>query len=60
MYIVNRWGEVVFQSADINDRWDGKINGNDVIPGVYAIYAYYKLNPEDADIEYKGTITITP
>ena len=60
MYIVNRWGEVVFQSADINDRWDGKINGNNVVPGVYAIYAYYKLNPEDNDIEYKGTITITP
>ena len=26
--IVNRWGQVVFESNDINASWDGKYNGN--------------------------------
>ncbi len=34
--ITNRWGEIVFYSEDVNQKWNGKTsNGNDAIPGNY-------------------------
>ncbi len=33
--IFNRWGELVFQSNDINTPWDGRYNGNVVQDGTY-------------------------
>ena len=34
--ITNRWGEIVFYSEDLNQKWNGKTsNGNDAIPGSY-------------------------
>ena len=34
--ITNRWGEIVFYSENINEKWDGKISkGNDAMPGSY-------------------------
>ncbi len=34
--ITNRWGEIVFYSEDVNQKWNGKTsNGNDAIPGSY-------------------------
>ena len=34
--IFNRWGEVVFQSRDINQGWDGTYNGKLVENGIYS------------------------
>ena len=34
--ITNRWGEIVFYSEDVNQKWNGKTsNGNDAILGSY-------------------------
>lgn len=35
--IYNRWGEIVFKSADPYETWNGRINnsGPEVVPGVY-------------------------
>ena len=38
--ILNRWGESIFQSDDLNFKWDGRLNGNPVELGVYV----YKIN----------------
>ncbi len=39
LYIVSRWGQVVFESNNINHHWDGTFKGNPVPAGVYT----YKL-----------------
>jgi hypothetical protein len=46
--IVNRWGNVVFQSNDRNFRWYGK----DEAPGVYFYYIKF------SDREYKGALSL--
>lgn len=33
--IYDRWGKLIFQSRDLVNGWDGKINGQDVPEGVY-------------------------
>ena len=35
IYIYNRWGEVIFESDDINESWDGTYDGKDCPQGVY-------------------------
>ncbi|MBE9466121.1 gliding motility-associated C-terminal domain-containing protein [Dyadobacter subterraneus] len=39
MSIFNRWGQVVFQSNDINNSWDGMINGAKAPAGSYVYKA---------------------
>ncbi|PKP04951.1 MAG: hypothetical protein CVU11_02065 [Bacteroidetes bacterium HGW-Bacteroidetes-6] len=35
MRIFDRWGQMVFESENIENGWDGKFNGDFVVPGVY-------------------------
>jgi gliding motility-associated-like protein len=48
--IVNRWGQIVYQSRNYNNKWTGK----GLSPGVY----YYYIKHRYVSIEYKGSITI--
>ena len=34
--IYNRWGELIFEAADLNFEWDGKYGNTDVQSGVYS------------------------
>jgi len=56
--IINKLGEVVFESRDINQHWNGKINGNDdASEGLY----YYIIRGEDTfgnKIEQKGALQL--
>ncbi|MDD2386121.1 MAG: gliding motility-associated C-terminal domain-containing protein [Bacteroidales bacterium] len=56
--IINKLGELVFESANINSCWDGKINGNDdASEGLY----YYIIKGEDMfgkRIEQKGSLQL--
>jgi len=54
--ILNRWGNVVFESNDINSPWDGTINGNPCVDGVY----FYNIKAKSITQEYnkQGHITI--
>jgi gliding motility-associated-like protein len=56
--IINRLGEVVFESAKITRSWDGKINGDDdASEGLY----YYIIRGEDNSgnkIEQKGSLQL--
>ena len=49
MTIFNRWGEVVFQSLNPNEGWDGSfgMDGRDVEDGVYIYKIKYKIPQED-------------
>ena len=40
MSIINRWGEIIFHTDDINKFWDGKFNGYPIKQGTYS----YKVN----------------
>ena len=61
MYIFDRWGNLVFQTTTIGDRWNGTINNkgtqNDVLPDVY-VYLVLIKELEGPRHEYKGRITL--
>jgi gliding motility-associated-like protein len=42
--VFNRWGETVFITSDVNDSWDGKYKGKDVIEDTYL----WIINVKDA------------
>ncbi|MCO4813698.1 MAG: gliding motility-associated C-terminal domain-containing protein, partial [Flavobacteriales bacterium] len=43
--ILNRWGNVVYESDDLTKKWNGKSqSGIDVIEGVYFYKIEYVLN----------------
>jgi gliding motility-associated-like protein len=52
--ILNRWGNVVFESTGINPAWNGKIqNGSDAGDGVY-FYKYIVNGLQDVVLEGHG------
>ena len=36
--IYNRWGQLVFETKNISEKWDGTFNGQSCNPGVFAYY----------------------
>jgi gliding motility-associated-like protein len=60
MYIFNRWGEVVFQTNDINQPWDGSHqNGDYYVNDQVYVYRVKLKSVFDNDFkEYSGTITV--
>lgn len=54
--IVNRWGNQVFSTNDPNTHWDGKINGTDVVDGVY--FYTIKASTSTKDLKFQGNVTV--
>ncbi len=56
--VYDRWGEVIYESENINDRgWDGTFKGQDLPPDVY-IY-YFEATCIDEDVfSQKGNVTL--
>ena len=44
VYIMNRWGEIVFESTEISQRWNGDSAGKPCPEGVYAVVVEFKGN----------------
>ena len=44
LIIYDRWGEKVFESADITDGWDGTFNGKPLDPAVFTYYVKARLS----------------
>ncbi len=42
MKIYDRWGHLVFESADIDTGWDGRVNGKWAPQGIYSYYIEVK------------------
>lgn len=55
--IFNRWGSMVFQSDNISNLWDGKINGNNMQDGVYIYYIKYKTFKGE-EKKMRGSVTL--
>ncbi len=56
--IYNRWGEKVFQSTQIEEAWDGTINGVPVPAGLYLRVNFYIgfVNNQKRIIQDNGTV----
>jgi len=51
-----RWGEVIFETRDVNHKWDGKIHGTTQATGNYVYYLYFDYNGKTTEI--KGTVML--
>ena len=57
LIVFNRWGEIMFKTNDVNEKWDGTYRGEPAQQDVYA----YQLNVtalNDEVYTYTGTITL--
>lgn len=57
MIIFDRWGLEMFSSSDINQGWDGKINGTMTSDGTY-FYLVKALGTDKVEINKQGTVTL--
>lgn len=55
--VYNRWGAVVFQSADPNKGWDGTISGKPQSTEIFVWICQYQFEGEEPKTE-KGTVTL--
>lgn len=55
--IYNRWGNMIFETSEINQGWDGKYEGEFCPQGVYVYSIKYK-NSQNKLIEKTGTVTL--
>lgn len=59
MSIWNRWGEMIFETNNPNEGWNGRIQntGKDVPLGVYVVYVRFS-GPRGEPFEIKGFATV--
>jgi len=58
LLIFNRWGEVVFESFDIQQHWNGAINEYYCPSGVYSYVLQYKNWNKGLEGEITGVVTL--
>lgn len=56
--IFNKWGDVIFQKRNYDNRWNGVYNGREVAEDTYMYLVRVKPTGEEAYTDYKGTLTI--
>ena len=58
MYIFNRWGELIFETTDVQEGWDGSsTNGIPLKADVYVYRIVYR-DPKRVVKEIKGHVTL--
>lgn len=55
--IYNRWGELIFETTDVNKGWDGAYKGKFQSAGVFVWMCVYQFNGQVAKNE-KGTVVL--
>ncbi len=55
--VFNRWGEIVFESNSISNKWDGTFRGERLNTGVY-VYYIQSYCPGKGEVIYTGNVTI--
>lgn len=58
LLVFNRWGELVFESHDLNHEWDGTYHGEILPQGSYIWTIRTKDLLTDKKYEYNGSVTI--
>jgi len=57
MMIYNRWGELIYESRDINKGWDGTVDGEEAPLGSY-VYTIRFVDAKGNEHRRKGTVTL--
>lgn len=57
--VFNRWGQLVFETNNIQKGWDGNLNGLQQPNGVYVWTINYKTTTNTNDSFMKGTVLLT-
>lgn len=55
--IYSRWGDEIFKTKDINEGWDGTINGNPASKGLYTYFIQYSIN-ERIKVSKRGSVLL--
>lgn len=60
LHIFNRWGQEVFMSNDVRDRWNGLIDNDTDTPALQDVYIWWAVwrNEAGCDVERKGDVTL--
>ncbi|AEA42516.1 gliding motility-associated C-terminal domain-containing protein [Fluviicola taffensis] len=58
LLIFNRWGEVIWETHDVNSTWDGTYNGAPCKEGAYSWVARVKDTYSDKKMTFNGAINI--
>lgn len=58
MYILNRWGQVIFETHDLNSGWDGTYDGKIVQDGTYTYIVDYRLNRKSDTRKFQGHFSV--
>jgi gliding motility-associated-like protein len=56
--VFNRWGELIFESKNPNDRWDGTYKGHTCQDGVYSWKLKIGHTYSNETVEYVGHVTL--
>jgi gliding motility-associated-like protein len=58
--IFNRWGETVYESTDINGKWDGTYRGVQVPAGIYVYFVDFTgaVNTTEHTYKLRGSLTL--
>ena len=57
LIIYNRWGQLVYETTNRDDCWDGKYNGKPAETGIY-VYMVRYMDLRNIRHQNKGTVTI--
>jgi gliding motility-associated-like protein len=55
--IFDRWGELIFKTSNLSDKWDGKYKSSGCPDGIYVYLITYKFQSEQTKNTY-GSITL--
>ncbi len=56
--VFNRWGELVYESNDMNFKWDGVYKSTNAPPAVYVYVVHITYIDNYTDKIYKGSVTL--
>jgi len=58
LVVYNRWGEKVWVTNNLNDKWDGIRNGRPAAEGTYFWITKYKCLGSPREFKMKGSVTL--
>ncbi|MDR0803321.1 gliding motility-associated C-terminal domain-containing protein [Fluviicola sp.] len=58
LLIFDRWGEIIWETHDVNSTWDGTYNGEPVTPGAYTWVARVKEIYTDSKKVFNGVVNV--